>query len=35
MVDALTGDNAAETLMGKALRLLDLQKDISDYSSAY
>jgi hypothetical protein len=32
---SLTGDNAAETLMGKALRLLNLQKDISDYSSAY
>jgi hypothetical protein len=25
------GDNAAETFMGKALRLLNLQKDISDY----
>ncbi len=29
------GDNAAETLMDKALRLLNLQKNISDYSSAY
>jgi hypothetical protein len=25
------GDNAAETFIGKALRLLNLQKDISDY----
>jgi phage gp46-like protein len=29
------GDNATETFMGKALRLLNLQKDISDYSWAY
>jgi hypothetical protein len=31
----LLGDNAAETFMGKALRLLNLQKDIRDYSWAY
>jgi hypothetical protein len=32
---ASRGDNADETLMDKALRLLNLQKNISDYSSAY
>jgi hypothetical protein len=35
MLQASRGDNAAETLMDKALRLLNLQKNISDYSSAY
>jgi hypothetical protein len=29
------GDNMAETFIGKALRFLNLQKDISDYPWAY
>jgi hypothetical protein len=35
MFTSWRGDNAVETFMGKALRLLKLQKDISDYSWAY